>query len=329
MNGLTKTEVNQKVQVKFSQFFEKLSFNLSLPEKKFIKDISRGIISSKSCTLRKISQSLKEEIDLKKSCKRLSYHLNKKDLNNHLTESHISNACKSFKKDTLIICDPSDIFKQYSKKMQGLSYVKDGSKDKLVSGYDTLNIIAADKCENNLSLKPISSELFSNTLEIDSLKNILFDRLVSIIISSKNKGIFIFDRGYDDKKIYSFFKENNSSFIIRSKTVRNLYYKGKREKFLEVAKRVNLSNVFITKKKQRNGKRKDKRVFAGIIDVEIPVDPYQRKNPRLIPAKLFVGRYEKGGYWYILCSLPNHQGLSDAKLTEFIFNAYKIRWKIE
>ena len=68
-------EVSQKVQVKFLQFTEKLTKTLSIPEQKFIRDLMRGILSSQSCILRRISQSLKECIDLKKVCKRRTYHL--------------------------------------------------------------------------------------------------------------------------------------------------------------------------------------------------------------------------------------------------------------
>ena len=50
-------------------------------------------------------------------------------------------------------------------------------------------------------------------------------------------------------------------------------------------------------------------VYAGIIDVQIPIDPYPLKNSTLVSTKLFVGRYKDGGYWYFLFSLPNHTHL--------------------
>ena len=253
--------------------------------------MSKGIFSSQSCILRQISQKLKEDIDLKKVCKRLSYHLDKPDLEARITNSHIQSVCRSFNKNTLNINDPSDVFKQYAKKMEGLSKVRDGSKNKWVTGYDTLNIIAVTKQNQELFLKPVISELFSYKQEVDTLKNILFVHLVSIIISRNNKGVFVFAREYGDKKMYSFFEENNASFIIRSNATRDLYYHGCKMKFKEVVKEVNLSHVFKIRKKTRKRRIEEKTVYAGITDVKIPVDPHPRKQTKLVSTKLFVGRY--------------------------------------
>ena len=102
---------------------------------------------------------------------------------------------------------------------------------------------------------------------------------------------------------------------------RDLYYKGEKIGFKKLVRKVKLSHYFNVKEEQFR---------AGIIDVEIPLDPHPRKkNPDLFSAKLFVGKYNKGGYWYILFSLPNHKNLSKKELTEFVFNSYGLRWKIE
>ena len=144
MLRLKEIEVSQKVQVKFLQFTEKLTKSLSIPEQKFIRDVMRGILSSQSCILRRISQSLKECIDLKKVCKRLTYHLGKTELLSQVTDSNIQSVCRSFNKNTLIIVDPSDIAKKYAKKMEGLSRVRDGDKKEIVNGYETLNILTVN-----------------------------------------------------------------------------------------------------------------------------------------------------------------------------------------
>ncbi|MCD4819539.1 MAG: transposase [Candidatus Cloacimonetes bacterium] len=322
-------EVSQKVQVKFLQFTEKLTKSLSIPEQKFIRDVMRGILSSQSCILRRLSQSLKEGIDLKKVCKRLTYHLDKTELLSQVTDSNIQSVCRSFNKDTLIIVDPSDIAKKCAKQMEGLSRVRNGDKKEIVNGYETLNILAVNKHEQELSLKPVISELFSYSEEIDTLKNILFDHLGSIIISSDNKGVYVLDRAYDDKKMYLFFSDNIASYIIRSNAIRDMYYNEQKLKFKEIAKKVNLSHTFKIERKTRKGKTKIETVYAGVMDVKIPVDPHPLKNPTLVSAKLFVGKYKNGGYWYLLFSLPNHMDLSESELVEFVFRAYKIRWKIE
>lgn len=330
MNKTDEVLVSQKVQIKFSQHFSHFSTVTSKTEHRFLKDTLRGILSSRSCILRQIAQSLEEKIALEKVCKRLRHHLDKPDLNDRITEQQIRKSCYRAPNNTLYIVDPSDIFKPYAKKMEGLSRVRDGSTGKNVNGYETLNIISAENNNQELLMKPIVSKLFSYEQEIDTAKTKIFDSIISMIIASNNKGVYVFDRGFDDKKVFSFFKEQEAGFIIRCNTLRDLYYQGKKMKFKEVVKKANLSHTFTVEKKDRKGKPKIKTVYAGIIDVGIPLSPHPRKkNPDILPVKLLVAKYKDGGYWYLYGYLPNHSDLSEKEMVEFMFNAYKIRWKIE
>ncbi len=76
MNIVMKTKMSQKLQGKFNQFLEPIERGLSLPEQKFLKAISKGILGSGSVIVRQIGQQLEESIDLKKTCKRLYENLN-------------------------------------------------------------------------------------------------------------------------------------------------------------------------------------------------------------------------------------------------------------
>jgi hypothetical protein len=330
MNHIDVNFVSQKVQIKFSQYLSPYCEILSVPEQKFLKDMTRGILASRSCILRQIAQKLKEKISLKKVSKRLGTHLTKPYLNELLTERQIQKSCYGASRDTLFIVDPSDIIKPSAEKMEGLSKIRDGSTKKYGNGYETLNILSVDTINQEFIMKPVASELFSNEQEMDTAKTKLFDLFYSIIIAGNNKGVFVFDRAFDDKIIFSFFRNNETAFIVRSMATRDLYYQGQKMKFKEVAKKAKLSHTFMIEKSSRKGKPKTKTVYAGIIDVEIPLSPHaSKKNPDLFPAKLLVARYKDGGYWYLLCSLPYHSDLAEKELIEFVFNAYKIRWKIE
>ena len=280
--------VSRKVQERFYNFNSKITRGLSKADKKFVKDIGVGILLEKTSILRQIAQGLKEKINLKKVIKRFIYHLDKEDLSEKLRDNQIRYVSHNSDKNRLYIVDPSDILKKYAAKLEGLSRVRDGSEGEWVNGYETINIISADKEGKEYSLNTVVSELYGNEIEIDTMKQVLFDRMIDIIIASDNKGVFVFDRGFDDKKLYSFFRDNASSFIIRSKGIRDLYYKDEKISFKKLAKKVKLSHSFNVKKRVFN---------AGIIDVEIPLDPHPRKkNPDLFSAKLFVGRYKEGGY---------------------------------
>ncbi len=69
------------------------------------------------------------------------------------------------------------------------------------------------------------------------MKQAFFDRINDIQVYSGNKGIFVMDRGYDDRKIFANLSENEASYIIRAKTSRQLIYQGEEQPFLKVAKK--------------------------------------------------------------------------------------------
>ena len=329
MNIGKKNSIIQNVQGNFYNYISIMSKGLSRSEKKFLKDIVRGILLSKTPIIRRAAQELKEDISIKKTRKRFIYHLDKKELTEKLENNQLTYLCHNTDINDLFIVDKSDICKKYSKKQEGLSRVRDGNSGKLVNGYETINIMSVkkkygevtNKDKEEYELRILASKLYSNKKEIDTSKQIIFDTMINIIIASNNKGVFVFDREFDDKHIYRFFRDNESSFIIRSMGKRDLYYKGEKIGFKKLVRKVKLSHYFNVKEEQFR---------AGIIDVEIPLDPHPRKkNSDLFPAKLFVGKYNNGGYWYILFSLPNHKNLSKKELTEFVFNSYGFRWKIE
>ena len=76
--------------------------------------------------------------------------------------------------------------------------------------------------DKGYNLLPVSSDLISTAIEADSTKQILEDRLIDIAIKCGGKGIFVFDRGYDDRKTIGFLVDNGMRFIIRGMGVRNI-----------------------------------------------------------------------------------------------------------
>ena len=53
-------QTKQSMQVKFSQFLEKFSRHLTLPESNFLHDISLGILKSKSVICLRIASELND-----------------------------------------------------------------------------------------------------------------------------------------------------------------------------------------------------------------------------------------------------------------------------
>ena len=101
--------LKHNLQVKFCQYTKQLTEKLSVKEKKFVRELTKGILQSRSCIIRKIAQSHDEKIGLEDTCKRYRRHLSKDSLNLELSEQHLLMRNKGMTDDSLIIFDPSDI----------------------------------------------------------------------------------------------------------------------------------------------------------------------------------------------------------------------------
>ncbi len=318
------------LQVKLWQKTEEVSESLSVKEKKFTRDFIKGIIQSKSCILRQIAQSHKETISLEDTCKRYRRHLSKPDVSITLSENHLRQQCRKINRDSLIIFDPSDIRKGYAQKMEDLSVVHDGSTGKSCKGYNILDAINVNKTDDGLRISPLVSELHTNEEDAGIMKQSFFDRINDIQVHSNNQGTFVMDRGYDDRKVFSYLTEHEASFIIRAKKGRTLYYQGKELSFIEATRKAKLKYRYQSGKAHLKG---------GIVRVGIRKDPHPKKNPEIIYLDLVVARYiskdtegieSDKGYFYLYCNFPPHmKDFTIQQKVERALSAYRIRWKIE
>ncbi|MEA2096009.1 MAG: hypothetical protein U9P73_04880 [Candidatus Cloacimonadota bacterium] len=326
MNGVKKKKMGKKVQEKFHHFLEPLLTGLSLPEEKFLKDTSKGMLGSGSVIVRQIAQELDESINLKKTCKRLYENLKREELSEKLEQNLLQKQCSHLSKDSLILVDPSDIMKPSSKYMEGLARIRDGSTGKIDDGYDLLNIIAYTPEENNYHISPLCSELYSKEIEIDTKSNLTFDRINDIIIYSDNNGIFVFDRAGDSRINIGKLSGDGNGYIIRSMGSRDLIVNGKELNFKQVCKTVELDY-------ELPGKNKDSKILCGIKRVKVRLDPHPKKHPNTAETWLIVCRHKSakgklGGFFYLLCDFPHHQ-LNLEEIIKKALVSYRLRWKIE
>ena len=124
---VSKCKTIQKMQVKFSQKVKKYSEGLTKPVAKAVKDITKGIISSRSVIVRQIAQSLHENPSLNKVSERLYRNLKNAKLENIVSENLLKNNCSKATQDTYFLVDGSDIIKPESNKLEGLDRIRDGS----------------------------------------------------------------------------------------------------------------------------------------------------------------------------------------------------------
>lgn len=310
-----------KLQGKFSKRVKKYSEGLTIPEHKALKDITKGVISSSSVIVRQIATSLHEKIGLDKVCERLYRNLKNEKLGKVVSENLLKYNSAKATNDTYFIVDESDILKPESNKLEGLSRVRDGSTGKREKGYHLLNIASLTDNGKNYSILPICSQLYSNIIEKDTSKNILEDRIIDITIHSNNKGIFVFDRGYDSRKLITLLSNNENNYIIRST--------GKRS-FIEDNTEVSFSSVVRQIKLKYEFKTSDNKTFnCGTKRVKIRINPHKRKHPDVVEANLVVVRHgKKGGLFYFLCNF-NDSTMTDYEIILKAVKGYRKRWKIE
>lgn len=322
------TKMVKSLQVNFSKTIEKLTYNLKTSTKRFIKEATNGVIKTQSCIVRQIAQSLHEDIDLKKTQERLTYQLDNEKEISKLRENMIIQSCKKLESSSLIIVDPSDIVKKRATKMEGLSRVRDGNDGKYKLGYDVIDIVGANKMGEDFSLFPLYSEIHSERVGAETIKNKLFDRFLEIIINSNNSGIFVMDRGFDDKKVIEELYSHEAPFIIRMKKNRDIYYKNKLMNIYKAGKKIKRKYIF------KSGKKTT--IKAGVSDIGVPLSRHKVKNPKKANVKLvsaeLITTHKNGskskGEFLILISIPNRQ-LPNEELCKLALESYRLRWKIE
>lgn len=208
-------------------YSKKISKGCARNKQKFSADMIYGILSSKSCVLSEIAHALKEPIRKKNTIDRLS-----RQLADGIDPRTISNYERIVKKclpeSPLVFVDDSDVVKPYGKKFEDLCLVRDGSSPdkKYEKGYHVTEITALTK----KSKHPIS--LFSkihSSAEKDyvSANDITFEALEKASRIAGTKATFIFDRGYDMNKLFTFCYTNELQYIVRLTAKRLLFYKGK------------------------------------------------------------------------------------------------------
>ena len=130
--------------------------------------------------------------------------------------------------EPLVFVDDSDVIKPYGQKFEDLGWVRDGSamENRIEKGYHVTEITALTKGSQH----PVS--LYSNihssrSKDFKSVNDITLSALESVFSLVGKDATFIFDRGYDMNRLFSFFHKADRCFIVRLTEKRVLFYKGK------------------------------------------------------------------------------------------------------
>jgi len=201
---------------------------------KCIEQIIYGIQAAKDVKLSSITRALGEETALKKTSERLSRNLGTPGMGEKINEILARHAGQRVREDTLILIDPSDIRKDYAKKMPYLGYVRDGDTGEIVSGYWICNAVACEPRSRRII--PLHQRLWSaEAPDFESENKQILQIVDTIRKGTKGRGIYVLDRGGDREKLIIPFLERGMRFIIRLKGDRKLIFRGKARAAIEIA----------------------------------------------------------------------------------------------
>ena len=221
-------------------FSKKISEGTNKAISKFVMDMQYGLAKGGSCLISNIARSLDEDIKLgntiERLCDRLSYI--DKDYKEQIWNNYLYEVKKNIDKENpIVLFDDSDINKEYSRKLEDLDRVIDASSQdkRIVNGYHVCEATVLTKNEK----QPISiySKIYScKSKDFKSMNSYTLESIKAAenLIGENFTGIF--DRGYDDNKIYNYMSKNNHKFIVRVDDSRTLLFKGKKRNVEEVSK---------------------------------------------------------------------------------------------
>lgn len=214
----------------FFYYLEKIIMQFDKPTRKFYIDIIYGILKSQSIILSDIVHSLNEKITPKKSIERLSRFLNRNfdlEFRDNLLKLALTMMPKTFK---IFSVDDTDVIKPYGKKFESLGRLRDGSSlnNDIEKGYRVSCITAL----TNETKHPMPIyDIFHSETEpgFRSINIYTFNGLEFVCSHLRDyEGIFVFDRGYDDYKIFDFVSQHKQYFVVRVTKNRKIYVKNKK-----------------------------------------------------------------------------------------------------
>lgn len=237
--GLMKNgKIAGKIKRQISLFCTHLSYGLPRPKRKFIHQMIYGIQASKDIKLSSITRALGEDIPYIKTENRLSRQISSQDLTQFIGDKLSEEGSKLISEDTVLALDLSDIAKEYSKKQENLSLVRDGSTGEIKDGWYLIGVIGADP--RGEKVIPLYGELYSQEADDFESENTMILKTIDRVRNKvADRGIWTLDRGADRKKIYERLLSKKLKFVIRLAGKRDLKEEesGRKVRSLTMAKK--------------------------------------------------------------------------------------------
>jgi hypothetical protein len=186
--------------------------NLTTPQSRAVKELLVGLLRNSTTIL----NHLNTETDMRigKQSERYRRHLENIDIA-ALVEKHIFRTLPAVEDNTIIAYDLGDIAKPHAKVMEGVHPIFDGSERKSSRGYELHGV--------SIHHQPVVMEPHdADSKFLPQVREEIIDRITRSI---GTKGIWIYDRGNDDEKLFAAHVRRKQRFVIRLKKNRHLIHK--------------------------------------------------------------------------------------------------------
>ena len=210
---------------KILAFTNKISKNLSKPERKFTADITYGMLASGSCLLTDVCDQLHEPSKKINVVDRLSRHLEKGTPIPSLS-AYLQQIKKWVPAHPVIHIDDTDVVKPDGYKFEALGIVRDGSESTSAKNVYKKGYHVTEACVLTSSNHPVSlfSQIHSSHEKDYKSANTITFQAIERGAALFGNAIFAMDRGYDDNKMFLKLDDLNQHYVIRLKSNRKLFY---------------------------------------------------------------------------------------------------------
>jgi hypothetical protein len=225
---LKRKALMESISSNLHNFLKIIGNNLSVPDKKFLRDSTIGLIRCGKPIVCQMARHLpNQRTTFLSRLDRLEAHLVKESEFDDKVKLALPEVWLPFvHDDTPIILDLSDIAKPLAKKMDYLATIRDGSTGELVNGYWLVELYASLSRKNPV---PILLEPFSHEEPYSPGQNPVVLAAVHKIFELTNKrGVLVVDRGFDGWVMFEDWLDNKYRFVARLVGKRHLlrFYSG-------------------------------------------------------------------------------------------------------
>ena len=188
-----------------------LSFALTKPQTKAVQELLVGLLKDSTTVLNHLNRATSVRIG--KQSERYRRHLENIDIT-HAVEERIFRTLPPLKKNTVIAYDLGDIAKPHAKKMEGVHDIFDGSERRISRGYELHGV--------SIRNQPVVTEIHdAERKTLNQVREEIIDRVTKKV---GTQGIWVYDRGNDDKKLFSSNVRRKLRFVIRLKKNRKFIH---------------------------------------------------------------------------------------------------------